>query len=67
MSITILGGEILRQIGSSVTYKLKCDSCGYVDQTETTVTLTVGVTEITTKKCPNCGKNQIIKMKHSVN
>jgi len=65
--ITISGGEILRQIGTSVTYKLKCDNCGQVEQSESTVTVTVGVTEITTKKCPNCGKNQLVKMKHSIN
>ncbi len=61
--ITITGGIISKQNGSTVTYKLKCNSCSYEDQIETTITLTKGVTEITTQKCPNCGKVQIIKMK----
>jgi len=61
--ITITGGIISRQNGSTVTYKLKCNSCAFEDQIETTITLTKGVTEITTQKCPNCAKVQIIKMK----
>jgi len=64
--ITISGGVISKQSGSSITYKLKCDKCGNAESSETTVTVTKGVTEISTKKCSNCGNNQIIKMKHTV-
>lgn len=63
--ITIFGGIILKQNGSSVTYKLKCDKCGNAESKESTVTLTKGVTEISTKKCDNCGNNQTIKIKHT--
>jgi hypothetical protein len=63
--ITISGGVISKQNGSSISYKLKCDKCGNFESTESTVTLTKGVTEISTKKCPICGNNQIIKMKHT--
>jgi hypothetical protein len=65
--IIISGGEISNEKGSTITFKLKCEKCGHLDQSETTVTITTGVTEITTKKCPSCGNNQIIKMKHSLN
>lgn len=65
--ITITGGEISKLKGSSITYKPKCDKCGHTDQSEFTVSITMGVTEITTKKCPKCGNNQLIKMRHSMN
>ena len=63
--LTISGGIILKQDGSSVTYKLKCDKCGNAESSESTVSLTKGVTEISTKKCSNCDNHQIIKMKHT--
>jgi len=61
--VIISGGEISKQKDSSVTYRLKCEKCGHVDLLETTVTITRGVTEVTTKKCPSCGNFQTIKMK----
>jgi hypothetical protein len=64
--IIISGGVISKQIGSSITYKLLCDKCGNTESTESTVTITKGVTEISTKKCSNCGNNQIVKMKHII-
>ena len=64
--ITISGGIISKQIGSSITYKLICDKCGIAESSERTVTITKGVTEISTKKCSNCGYNQIIKMKYII-
>ncbi|HCT29574.1 MAG TPA: hypothetical protein DIW31_02310 [Bacteroidales bacterium] len=65
--ITIVGGEISNQKGTTVTYRLKCESCGYIDSSETTITIMKGVTEVTTRKCPHCGKSQIIKMKFDMN
>ncbi len=61
--ITITGGVISKHKGNSVTYIPKCEKCGNVDHLENTVTLTKGVTEVTTKRCSICGNNQIIKMK----
>lgn len=61
--VIISGGEISKQKNSSITYRLKCDKCGHVDLSESTVTITIGVTEVTTKRCSNCGNNQTIKMK----
>ena len=63
--LTISGGVITKQSGSSVTYKLKCEKCGNAEPSESTVTLTKGVTEISTKKCSNCGNSQTIKMKQT--
>jgi hypothetical protein len=63
--ITISGGVISRQAGSTITYKAKCDSCQNVEPNETTVTITKGVTEISTFRCSNCGKYQITKIKHA--
>jgi len=63
-NIAITGGVISKQKGSSITYKLKCEKCGFIEQDENTVTVTKGVTEVSTKKCSGCGNNQIIKLKH---
>lgn len=61
--ITITGGVISKQSGSSVTYKSKCDNCNNVEPNETTVSITKGVTEISTFRCSNCGNHQITKIK----
>ena len=62
--ITISGGIISKQNGTSVTFKVKCDKCSYVDPTETTITVTRGVTDVSTKQCSNCGNNQVTKIKN---
>lgn len=62
--VTISGGIISNQNGYSVTYKVKCEKCETIDSVETTITLTKGVTEITTKKCSSCGNIQIVKMRY---
>jgi len=64
--IAISGGVISKQNGSSITYRLKCEKCGFTEHNENTVTVTKGVTEVSTKKCSNCGNNQVIKLKHLV-
>ena len=64
--IAIAGGVISKQNGSSITYKLKCEKCGFIEHNENTVTVTKGVTEVSTKKCSSCGNNQVIKLKHIV-
>jgi len=64
-NIIITGGVVSKQRGSSVTYKLKCDKCGITESAESTVTVSKGVTEVSTKKCSNCGNNQIIKIKRA--
>jgi hypothetical protein len=61
--ITITGGVISTQSGSSVTYKSKCDKCNNVENHEITVSITKGVTEISTFRCSNCGNHQITKIK----
>ncbi|RPH31148.1 MAG: hypothetical protein EHM93_14680 [Bacteroidales bacterium] len=65
--ITISGGVISKESGTSVSYKLKCEKCGQINDSESTVTMTKGVTEISTKKCSFCGNVQMIKMKYSMN
>ena len=61
--VTITGGVISKHKGSSITFIPKCEKCGNAEHAESTVTLTVGVTEVSTRKCSICGNNQIIKMK----
>jgi len=63
--ITISGGVISKQIETTVTYKFKCEKCGMVDGKEFNVNVTLGITEIATKKCSNCGNIQMIKLKHN--
>ncbi len=65
--ITIEGGEVLSHRGTTVSFKLKCKSCGNIDNSESSITVMKGVTEVTTKKCPKCGVNQIVKMKIDMN
>lgn len=65
--VTISGGVVSKQNNTSVTFRLKCDKCGHTEETESTVTVTLGLTEVTTKKCPSCGHRQIIKMRISMN
>ena len=48
-NIAITGGVISKQKGSSVTYKFKCEKCGFTEHNENTVTVTKGVTEVSTK------------------
>jgi len=62
--ITISGGIITKQNGSTVSFKAKCDKCDFVDTVETTITVTRGVTDVSTKQCSNCGNIQITKIKH---
>lgn len=66
-TIKITGGELLNQKGTTVTYKVKCDKCGNIDSSETSITIMKGVTEVTSKKCSFCGNNQIIKMRFDLN
>lgn len=61
--VTISGGNISSERGSSVTFKVKCDKCGYSDSSEATISVSKGVTEVATRKCSFCGHNQVIKMK----
>ena len=61
--LTITGGFIVKEQGSSITYKFKCDNCNYVDPNDITLTLTKGVTEISVRRCPCCGKSQLTKIK----
>lgn len=61
--VTITGGVISKQNGSSVTFKSKCDKCDNVEPSETTITLTKGVTEVSTFRCSNCGRYQTTKIK----
>jgi len=61
--VAITGGVITKQIGSTVTFKLKCDRCGNAEHSESVVSLTKGVTEVTTRICHICGNSQLIKMK----
>ena len=65
--ITILGGVISKQKGNSVTFKLQCEKCGHLDHPELTITVTKGITEVTTQNCLHCGQRQQIKMRHLLN
>ncbi len=62
---TISGGIIIKERGTSVTYQVKCDRCENIEPSEYNVTLTKGVTEISTMRCSKCGNNQITKIKHT--
>jgi hypothetical protein len=63
--VAITGGVVLRQKGSSVTFRPKCEKCGNAENIESTLTLMKGVTEIATHKCSCCGSNLVTKMKLS--
>ena len=61
--VAITGGVITKQNGSTITFKLKCERCGNAEFSESRVSLTKGVTEVTTRICTSCGNIQMIKMK----
>lgn len=61
--VSITGGIISKHKGNSVTYIPKCEKCGNANHAENTITLTKGVTEVSTKICSICGNYQVIKMK----
>ena len=64
--ITINGGIITRINDSMICFKLECKKCGAIESTESRVIVSVGITEVSTRKCPNCGCYQTIKIKHIV-
>jgi len=64
--IVIQGGLISKEEGNTISYKVKCDKCGSVEPSESSVNITKGVTEVYNERCSACGNNQTIKMKHEV-
>lgn len=61
--VSITGGIVSKQKGTSITFTPKCEKCGNAEYSATTVTLTKGITEVSTKRCSVCGNNQMVKMK----
>lgn|GEM_PF-1220787 len=60
---TITGGIILKQVEMLVTFRMQCDKCGYQEPATHSLTLTRGVTEVSTMHCPMCGNHQVTKIK----
>ncbi len=64
--VTISGGEISEEKGSTISFNLKCELCGELQYSKTRISLTNGLTDIFIRKCPSCNNNQIIKIKYTV-
>jgi hypothetical protein len=61
---TITGGVFTKQSSSSLTYKMKCDKCGTVEQSENQIGMVyTGATTSYTRSCSKCSNKQKIIIK----
>ena len=58
MAVALQGAVIVKQDGSRISYKQKCDKCGNVSSTTTTTTIGSNLTS--NFRCSKCGNNQKI-------
>jgi rubredoxin len=71
MAVALSGCVIIKQdvrgSSASIVYKKKCESCGYVDNstTSTSVSNSSGSTYRSSFTCPKCRKNNSIQIQGS--
>jgi rubredoxin len=65
MAIEIIGGEIVRERGTVVTFRQKCEECGYVfDFEKTTIVPAYGSRKVRPFTCPECENRQEVVARH---
>jgi len=65
MTIEMTGGEIVRERGTVVTFKQRCEECGYVfDWNKTTIVPAYGSRSVRAFTCPECGNRQEVVARH---
>ena len=65
MTIEITGGEIINDRGTVVTFRQKCESCGFVyDFNKTTIVPAYGSRKVRAFTCSECGNYQEVEARH---
>ncbi|MGH3148270.1 MAG: hypothetical protein ACRDTR_21010 [Rubrobacter sp.] len=66
MTIEMTGGEIVRERGTVVTFRQKCEECGFVfDWNKTTIVPAYGSRSVRAFTCPECENYQEVVATHS--
>ena len=65
MAIEMTGGEIVNERGTVVTFRQRCEECGYVfDWNKTTIVPAYGSRKVRAFTCPECGNHQEVEVRH---
>ena len=65
MAIEVTGGIVVNERGTVVTYRQKCERCGYVyDYNKTTIVPAYSTRSARNFTCPECGNYQEVSMRH---
>jgi hypothetical protein len=65
LTIEVMGGIVVRERGTVVTYRQRCDECGYVyDYDKTTIVPAYSTRSARNFTCPECGHYQEVSMRH---
>jgi rubredoxin len=65
VTIEITGGKIINERGTVVTFRQKCEVCGYVyDFNKTTIVPAYGSRKVRAFTCPECGNYQEVEARH---
>jgi rubredoxin len=65
LAIKVTGGIVVNERGTVVTYRQKCEECGYVyDYSKTTIVPAYSTRSCRNFTCPECGHYQDVLMEH---
>jgi acetone carboxylase gamma subunit len=65
MAIEMTGGKIVGERGTVVTFRQKCETCGYVfDWNKTTIVPAYGSRKVRPFTCPECGNYQEVEARY---
>jgi NAD-dependent SIR2 family protein deacetylase len=65
MAIEMTGGEIVNERGTVVTFRQRCEECGYVfDWNKTTIVPAFSSRKVRPFTCPECGNYQEVVARH---
>jgi ribosomal protein S27AE len=65
MAIEMTGGEIVNERGTVVTFRQRCEECGYVfDWNKTTIVPAFSSRKVRPFTCPECGNYQEVVASH---
>lgn len=65
MAIEMVGGEVVEDRGTVVTFRQKCENCGYVfDFNKTTIVPAFSTRKVRPFTCPECENYQEVEARH---
>ncbi len=65
VAIELTGGVIVNERGTVVTFRQKCENCGYIfDWNKTTIVPAFSSRKVRPFTCPQCGNYQEVKARH---